>query len=277
MRDRFGLVARAGGSTGAPAQGLPPAGAAAPLVLRPLETQRRPGAEVARAERGEGIEFADLRPFVFGDRVRRINWRASARRGELWVNEQHPERNTDVVIFLDSFAEARRGRRRDARPRRARGRDARRALPRAPRPRRARRVRRHPPLARARRPGSSSSTASSTRCSTTEIALSYAWKDVDVVPRADAAAAGARHRAHPAARRALGRRARSTSAAGLRPRRHRALARAVRRAGPRPSPTLAATGSGGCSAPAPRPLRAARGGRRRRSGRRRTVEERWRR
>ena len=59
--------------------------------------------------RGEGIEFADLRPFVPGDRIRRINWRATARRGEPWVNETHPERNTDVVIFLDTFAEARSG------------------------------------------------------------------------------------------------------------------------------------------------------------------------
>jgi uncharacterized protein (DUF58 family) len=46
---------------------------------------------------------------MFGDRVRRINWRASARRGELWVNEQHPERNVDIVLFVDSFAEVRRG------------------------------------------------------------------------------------------------------------------------------------------------------------------------
>src|SRR5581483_2226266 len=64
------------------------------------------GNQVARA-RGEGIEFADLRAFQPGDRVRRVNWRASALRGELWVNEQHPERNTDVVLFLDTFAEAR--------------------------------------------------------------------------------------------------------------------------------------------------------------------------
>ena len=41
--------------------------------------------------------------------MRRINWRASARRGELWVNEPHAERNTDVIIFLDSFTEARDG------------------------------------------------------------------------------------------------------------------------------------------------------------------------
>jgi uncharacterized protein (DUF58 family) len=76
-------------------------------LLRPLATQPTAGNQVAR-ERGDGIEFADLRPFVHGDRLRRINWRATARSGELWVNELHPERNTDVVIFLDTFVEARR-------------------------------------------------------------------------------------------------------------------------------------------------------------------------
>jgi uncharacterized protein (DUF58 family) len=77
-------------------------------LLRPLETQVFTGHHVAR-QKAEGIEFADLREFVPGDRIRHINWRASARRGELWVNEHHAERNADVVIFLDSFAEARRG------------------------------------------------------------------------------------------------------------------------------------------------------------------------
>lgn len=76
-------------------------------LLRPLETQVFTGNLVAR-EKGEGIEFADLRQFVPGDRVRRINWRASARRAELWVNELHAERNADVILFLDSFTEARR-------------------------------------------------------------------------------------------------------------------------------------------------------------------------
>jgi uncharacterized protein (DUF58 family) len=77
-------------------------------LLRPQETQVFAGNQVART-RGEGIEFADLRPFAPGDRLRRINWRASARRGEIWVNEAHPERNADVVLFLDTFAEAREG------------------------------------------------------------------------------------------------------------------------------------------------------------------------
>ena len=79
-------------------------------LLRPLETQVYSGNHVA-AQRAEGIEFADLRPFVPGDRVRHVNWRASARRGQLWVNEHHPERNADLVVFVDAFAEARRGER----------------------------------------------------------------------------------------------------------------------------------------------------------------------
>jgi uncharacterized protein (DUF58 family) len=107
-RDAFGLFAR----TGQIPAGVPikvyPREEALRRLLRPAETQLYAGDELARTK-GEGLEFADLRPFAFGDRVRRINWRASARRGELWVNEQHPERNVDVVLFVDSFADVRRG------------------------------------------------------------------------------------------------------------------------------------------------------------------------
>ncbi|MFY9579281.1 MAG: DUF58 domain-containing protein [Gaiellaceae bacterium] len=74
-------------------------------LLRPLETQVFSGHHVSR-QRGEGIEFADLRLFVPGDHVRHVNWRATARRGDLWVNEQHAERNADVLLFMDTFTEA---------------------------------------------------------------------------------------------------------------------------------------------------------------------------
>src|SRR5262249_44648851 len=77
-------------------------------LLRPRETQPYVGEGGSRRP-GDGIEYADIRPFAFGDMVTRINWRATARRGELWVNDRHPERNTDIVLFLDSFTEARRG------------------------------------------------------------------------------------------------------------------------------------------------------------------------
>jgi uncharacterized protein (DUF58 family) len=76
-------------------------------ILQPRETQLFAGNEVSR-RKGEGIEFADVRLWAPGDPLKRVNWRASARRGELWVNESHPERNTDVILFVDSFAEARR-------------------------------------------------------------------------------------------------------------------------------------------------------------------------
>lgn len=75
-------------------------------LLPPLETQVYIGNQVSRA-RADGIEFADIREWHPGDRLRRVNWRASARRGDLWVNEQHPERNTDIVLFLDTFTDVR--------------------------------------------------------------------------------------------------------------------------------------------------------------------------
>lgn len=75
-------------------------------LVTPLETQPAIGDLVARA-RADGLEFADTRAFVPGDRLRSVNWRASARRGDLIVNERHPDRNADIVLFLDSFAEAR--------------------------------------------------------------------------------------------------------------------------------------------------------------------------
>ncbi|HEV2592200.1 MAG TPA: DUF58 domain-containing protein [Gaiellaceae bacterium] len=76
-------------------------------IVQPAQTQVFAGNELAR-HKGEGIEFADIRQWTPGDPVKRVNWRASARRaGELVVNETHPDRNTDVILFVDSFAEAR--------------------------------------------------------------------------------------------------------------------------------------------------------------------------
>jgi uncharacterized protein (DUF58 family) len=72
---------------------------------RPVRTQASVGSDTSRTA-GEGLEFADLRPYQHGDRLRRVNWRVSARRGTLYTNVHHPERNADVVLFLDSFAES---------------------------------------------------------------------------------------------------------------------------------------------------------------------------
>ena len=106
VRDRFGLLVFEQALDLRRPLKVYPRGETLERLLRPLETQTFAGTQTPRT-RGEGIEFADLRPFVPGDRVRRVNWRATARRGEPWVNETHPERNTDVIIFLDTFVEAR--------------------------------------------------------------------------------------------------------------------------------------------------------------------------
>jgi uncharacterized protein (DUF58 family) len=106
-RDAFGLLVYEGRAGEPQRLKVYPRGETLQQLLRPLETQAFSGNQVAR-NRGEGIEFADLRPFTPGDRIRRVNWRATARRGEPWINELHPERNADVVLFLDTFAEARR-------------------------------------------------------------------------------------------------------------------------------------------------------------------------
>ena len=52
--------------------------------------------------RGQGTEFDSLREYVIGDDVRSIDWRATARRGDVVVRTWRPERDRRVVIVLDS-------------------------------------------------------------------------------------------------------------------------------------------------------------------------------
>ena len=105
-RDRLGLVSWEGSIRRRSPLRVYPRPERLHELLSPARTQASAGNEVARL-RAEGLEFADTRPFVPGDRLNTVNWRATARRGSLVVNERYPERSTDVVLFLDSFAEAR--------------------------------------------------------------------------------------------------------------------------------------------------------------------------
>lgn len=74
-------------------------------IVTPRHTGLSTGVHTAR-ESGEGIEFAEIRPFHPGERARGINWRATARHGgELWVNRQHLERHADVVLLVDTLTE----------------------------------------------------------------------------------------------------------------------------------------------------------------------------
>ncbi len=71
---------------------------------RPVHAQASVGDYVSPAL-GEGIEPGDIRQFAPGDRIKQVNWRASLRLGQLYVTQQHRERNADVVLMLDTLAE----------------------------------------------------------------------------------------------------------------------------------------------------------------------------
>ena len=80
-----------------------------PLPLRRLPRPRRTQASVGNyvsSSLGEGLEPGDIREFVPGDRIRHVNWRASLRFRRLFVTQYHKERNADVVLMLDTLAEA---------------------------------------------------------------------------------------------------------------------------------------------------------------------------
>lgn len=106
-----GRVVAAGGDLG---QQLDPRVASAVLappqermtsLLLPHRLTNRPGGHAAR-RLGDGLDFRDLAPFTPGDRLRRIDWRATARsprpESELIVRRMDATAEAAAVIALDS-------------------------------------------------------------------------------------------------------------------------------------------------------------------------------
>ena len=75
-------------------------------LLQAAEPRAVAGSHLARV-RGDGLEFAEVRPYAPGDRLRAVNWSVSARRDGIWVNQRHPDRSADLVIVVDTFADDR--------------------------------------------------------------------------------------------------------------------------------------------------------------------------
>ncbi|MGE3536664.1 MAG: DUF58 domain-containing protein [Candidatus Tectimicrobiota bacterium] len=73
-----------------------------PRSLPPRHTHASFGHYVSRTL-GEGLEFAGTRQYSPGDRLRRVHWRTSLARQELYVHDYYCERNADVVICLDTL------------------------------------------------------------------------------------------------------------------------------------------------------------------------------
>ena len=51
--------------------------------------------------RGGSAEFESLRDYVRGDDVRKLDWKATARRGRLIVRNEQPERHQTVLLLVD--------------------------------------------------------------------------------------------------------------------------------------------------------------------------------
>lgn len=54
---------------------------------------------------GAGVEFADIRPFRPGDRLRRISWRVSVRSQELHVTTSPAEEDSGVLLVVDALGD----------------------------------------------------------------------------------------------------------------------------------------------------------------------------
>jgi uncharacterized protein (DUF58 family) len=67
-----------------------------------LERLRQLDGRSAANVRGQGTEFDSLREYVFGDDVRSIDWRASARAADVMVRTWRPERDRRILLVLDT-------------------------------------------------------------------------------------------------------------------------------------------------------------------------------
>jgi uncharacterized protein (DUF58 family) len=78
----------------------PPAERLASLI--PLYRERPVTGEHRSKSKGAGSEFAEIRPYRYGDPVRSVHPQLSARRGKPMVIERHPDRSSTIVLLVDS-------------------------------------------------------------------------------------------------------------------------------------------------------------------------------
>src|SRR5262249_43347182 len=79
------------------------------LRLRQRDRGTLPGAHLIR-QRGQSLEFREFRPYVPGDDIRHVDWRASARhhrQDELVIRTFEHEAQTRLVISIDTRASMR--------------------------------------------------------------------------------------------------------------------------------------------------------------------------
>ena len=98
----LGLAARQG-AHGAPWRGrVLPAFASRKHLPAKLARLRDLDGRTPVLVRGQGTEFDSLREYVPGDDIRSIDWRASARAGDVVVRTWRPERDRHLLLVLDT-------------------------------------------------------------------------------------------------------------------------------------------------------------------------------
>ena len=78
------------------------------LSVRPRATANRQGSHRS-PPKAQGVEFAEHRPYVAGDDVRHIDWKAFARHGQLVIRSFEEERDAFVHVLLDVTGSMSRG------------------------------------------------------------------------------------------------------------------------------------------------------------------------
>ncbi|MFF2656545.1 DUF58 domain-containing protein [Kitasatospora sp. NPDC058032] len=79
-----------------------PVPATARLTPIPVRLPERLGEHTTRHD-GAGVEVVGVRPYVHGERQRRIHWPATTRRGSIQINQFAAERASDAVVLLDTL------------------------------------------------------------------------------------------------------------------------------------------------------------------------------
>jgi uncharacterized protein (DUF58 family) len=102
VRGRFGLVERQARVSGPQEIAVEPALTGLRRTLRLAASDRwfDLGVRLLR-QRGGETEFESLREYVPGDEVRRVDWKAFARRGKPMVRQYQVERGQELILLVD--------------------------------------------------------------------------------------------------------------------------------------------------------------------------------
>ena len=71
-------------------------------ALRVNQLMRRGGATLRQRQLGRSYEFDQIKTYVAGDDYRQLNWKATARTGQLMANTYIEERSQQVVALVDT-------------------------------------------------------------------------------------------------------------------------------------------------------------------------------